>query len=95
MAARSRPRQHQKDDSTDAHEERNLWLQMLADLKKLRTVNQRAIELTTEICKEEERMGDDDGESQIINFTILGCSVPTHKQRADCDTLWQKPKARP
>ena len=34
-----------KDDSADAHEERNMWSQIVTDLKRLRTTHARATEV--------------------------------------------------
>lgn len=34
-----------KDDSADAHEERNMWSQIVTDLKRLRTTHARAAEV--------------------------------------------------
>lgn len=46
MAARNRPRgAFAKDDSADAHEERNMWSQIVTDIKRLRTTHARAAEV--------------------------------------------------
>ncbi|KAI9807818.1 MAG: hypothetical protein M1825_005123 [Sarcosagium campestre] len=58
MAARSRPRgPPQKDD--DAHEERNMWNQFVTDMKKLKTVNARATEVSRLIVEAEDGLGAD------------------------------------
>ena len=46
MAARNRPRgAFAKDDSADAHEERNMWSQIVTDIKRLKTTHARAAEV--------------------------------------------------
>ena len=46
MAARNRPRgAFSKDDSADAHEERNMWSQIVTDIKRLRIIHARAAEV--------------------------------------------------
>ena len=58
MAARSRPRAAvAKEDPTDAHEERNMWNQIVTDIKKLRQINTKAAEISTQIVETETRMG--------------------------------------
>ncbi|KAI9851155.1 MAG: SAGA HAT/Core module component [Thelocarpon superellum] len=59
MAARSRPRgAPSKDD--DAHEEeRNMWKQIVTDMKKLKTINARAAEVSRLIVESEDKMGAD------------------------------------
>ncbi|KAI9799765.1 MAG: hypothetical protein M1833_003884 [Piccolia ochrophora] len=58
MAARSRPRgPPAKDD--DAHEERNMWNQFVTDMRKLKTLNARATEVSRSIVETEEKLGVD------------------------------------
>lgn len=55
MAVRSRPRGlPAKDD--DAHEERDMWNRILADMKRLKTVHSRAAEISKFIVDAEEKM---------------------------------------
>lgn len=59
MAARNRPRAGPlKDDSADAHEERNMWNQIVNDLKRLKTIQTRATEVSKVIVEMEGRMSD-------------------------------------
>lgn len=58
MAARSRPRAALvKEDPTDAHEERNMWNQIVTDIKKLKQINAKADEISTQILEIEKIMG--------------------------------------
>ena len=58
MAARSRPRAALvKEDPTDAHEERNMWNQIVTDIKKLKQINAKADEISTQIVEIEKSMG--------------------------------------
>ena len=46
MASRNRPRgAFVKDDASDAHEERNMWSQIVTDIKRLRVTHARAAEV--------------------------------------------------
>lgn len=57
MAARNRPRAGvAKDDSADAHEERNMWNQIVADVKKLKQINAKAAEISIQIVELEAAM---------------------------------------
>ena len=59
MAARNRPRAGPiKDDSADAHEERNMWNQIVNDLKRLKTIQTRATEVSKAIVETEGRMSE-------------------------------------
>lgn len=59
MAARSRPRAGPlKDDSADAHEERNMWNQIVNDLKRLKTIQTRAAEVSKSIVDMESKMAE-------------------------------------
>lgn len=52
MAARNRPRAGvSKDDSADAHEERNMWNQILTDVKKLKQINAKAADISNQIVE--------------------------------------------
>ena len=45
-SSRSRPRgAFVKDDASDAHEERNMWSQIVTDIKRLRATHARAAEV--------------------------------------------------
>ncbi|MCJ1303767.1 hypothetical protein MMC08_006578 [Hypocenomyce scalaris] len=58
MAARNRPRgPPQKEDTADAHEERNMWNQIVSDLRRLKAINAKAKEVTDQIIKMEAEMG--------------------------------------
>ncbi|KAI9838383.1 MAG: hypothetical protein M1819_005651 [Sarea resinae] len=60
MSARNRPRGSQiKDDGADAHEELTIWKQLNGDIGKLKTLNQRAAEVSEEILKIEAKLGAD------------------------------------
>ncbi|CAF9903282.1 MAG: SAGA HAT/Core module component [Heterodermia speciosa] len=64
MAARNRPRAGvTKDDSADAHEERNMWNQIVADVKKLKQINAKAAEISTQIVDLEAAMARVDPET--------------------------------
>ncbi|KAL8717441.1 MAG: hypothetical protein Q9225_005307 [Loekoesia sp. 1 TL-2023] len=66
MAARNRPRAGPlKDDSADAHEERNMWNQIVNDLKRLKTIQTRATEVSKVIVEMEGRMSDPPTLAQI------------------------------
>ena len=55
MAARNRPRNGlAKEDRDDAHEERSMWEQIIRDLEKCKTINDRAKEVTALILEKEE-----------------------------------------
>ncbi len=54
MAARSRPRAGMtKEDPADAHEERNMWNQIVNDLKRLKVIHARATEVSNAIVEME------------------------------------------
>jgi len=58
MAARNRPRgAFVKDDPTDAHEERNMWSQIVTDIKRLRATHARAAEVAKLQVDLEAKMG--------------------------------------
>lgn len=59
MAARNRPRSGPlKDDSADAHEERNMWNQIVNDLKRLKTHQMKAMEVSKMIIETEGKMAE-------------------------------------
>lgn len=59
MAARSRPRGGMtKEDPPDAHEERNLWNQIVQDIKRLKTIWTRAAEVSNSIKEMETSMAE-------------------------------------
>lgn len=56
MAARNRPRGGLvKEDPADAHEERNMWNQIVSDLKRLKGIHARAAEVSAAIVDMESR----------------------------------------
>ncbi|KAK3178475.1 hypothetical protein OEA41_000611 [Lepraria neglecta] len=58
MAARNRPRgTFVKDDLTDAHEERNMWSQIVTDIKRLKTTHTRAADVAKLQVEMEAKMG--------------------------------------
>lgn len=58
MAARSRPRPaFVKEDPTDAHEERNMWNQIVTDIKKLKQINATAEKISARIIEVEKTLG--------------------------------------
>lgn len=70
MASRNRPRGvFVKDDASDAHEERNMWSQIVTDIKRLKTIHARAAELARMQVDLEARMGK--SEYDRFSFTIL------------------------
>lgn len=69
MAARNRPRAGPlKDDSADAHEERNMWNQIVNDLKRLKALQTRAAEVSKTIIEMEGRMSE---RRFLSNFAFL------------------------
>ena len=59
MAARNRPRGGMaKEDPPDAHEERNLWNQIVQDIKRLKTIWTRAAEVSNSIKEMESSMAE-------------------------------------
>ncbi|KAL8869969.1 MAG: hypothetical protein Q9174_003875 [Haloplaca sp. 1 TL-2023] len=71
MAARSRPRGPVKDDSADAHEERNMWNQIVNDLKRLKTIQTRATEVSIAIPELEKKMAEPPSLRQIDDLQDL------------------------
>ena len=62
MSQRARPRgAPTREDPTDAHEERNIWNQILSDLKKLQEINSRAAEVSQSIVEAEHEISIHDG----------------------------------
>jgi len=58
MAVRNRPRAALvKEDPTDAHEERNMWNQIVTDIKKLKQINAKAAEISAQIVDVETNLG--------------------------------------
>ncbi|KAF6221168.1 hypothetical protein HO133_002022 [Letharia lupina] len=58
MAARNRPRGGlTKEDATDAHEERNMWSQIVTDIKRLRTTHAKAAEIAKAQVDMEAKIG--------------------------------------
>ncbi|KAI9891484.1 MAG: SAGA HAT/Core module component [Vezdaea aestivalis] len=49
----ARPRNAPRDDAADATEERNLWSQIVGDVRKLQEINTRAAEVSQTIVEEE------------------------------------------
>ena len=61
MAARNRPRNGlAKDDSLDAHEERNMWNQIVNDLRKLKGIQARAADIAKQQIDVEARLAKGD-----------------------------------
>ena len=59
MAARSRPRGNaSKEDPADAHEERNMWNQIMIDVKKLSAISAKAKENSKAVIEKEASMGE-------------------------------------
>ena len=80
MAARNRPRAGiAKDDSADAHEERNMWNQIVTDVKKLKQINAKAAELSVQIVELENAIAKVDPETGkgrsvfLDNLFCMGC----------------------
>ncbi|KAL8677830.1 MAG: hypothetical protein Q9186_005775 [Xanthomendoza sp. 1 TL-2023] len=72
MAARNRPRSGpMKDDSADAHEERNMWNQIVNDLKRLKAIQTRATEVSKSIVEMEGRMAEPPTLKQIDELDEL------------------------
>ncbi|KAI4095011.1 MAG: hypothetical protein LQ344_001858 [Seirophora lacunosa] len=72
MAARSRPRAGPlKDDSADAHEERNMWNQIVNDLKRLKSIQTRASEVSKSIVDMESKMAEPPTLAQIDDLQDL------------------------
>ena len=58
MASRNRPRgAFAKDDASDAHEERNMWNQIVMDIKRLKSTHARAAEVAKLQVELEAKMG--------------------------------------
>jgi hypothetical protein len=58
MASRNRPRgAFVKEDASDAHEERNMWSQIVTDIKRLRATHARAAEVAKAQIELEAKMG--------------------------------------
>lgn len=74
MAARNRPRAGMaKDDSADAHEERNMWNQIVTDVKKLKQINAKAAEISAQIVELEAAMAKVDPETGKGRSDIISC----------------------
>ena len=72
MAARNRPRGVlAKEDATDAHEERNMWSQIVTDIKRLRTTHAKAAEIAKAQVDMEARMGKSKSHSHIERLGSL------------------------
>lgn len=59
-----------KEDPADAHEERNMWNQIVNDLKRLKVIHARATEVSSAIVEMESRF---DG-SQYLFFDVMTLS---------------------
>ena len=94
MAARNRPRAGiAKDDSADAHEERNMWNQIVTDIKKLKQINAKAAEISTQIVEQEAAMARVDpetgtGRSPVVHFSLYIARSP----RASIDFAHSDPR---
>ncbi|MCJ1451346.1 hypothetical protein MMC28_001682 [Mycoblastus sanguinarius] len=72
MAARNRPRGGLvKEDLSDAHEERNMWNQIVTDIKKLRTTHARAAEVAKLQVEKEKNMGSSPTVKEIDELAAL------------------------
>ncbi|KAL8918069.1 MAG: hypothetical protein Q9208_007591 [Pyrenodesmia sp. 3 TL-2023] len=72
MAARNRPRAGPlKDDSADAHEERNMWNQIVNDLKRLKSHQMKAMEVSKMIIDLEGKMAEPPSLAQIDDLLAL------------------------
>ena len=73
MAARNRPRgAFSKDDAADAHEERNMWSQIVTDVKRLKVIHARAAECAKMQVETETRIGKSEYIAEIlINYVFL------------------------
>ncbi|KAL9600179.1 MAG: hypothetical protein Q9219_003322 [cf. Caloplaca sp. 3 TL-2023] len=72
MAARNRPRAGPlKDDGVDAHEERNMWNQIVNDLKRLKNIQSRATEVSKAIVESEGKMSEPPTLAQIDDLQAL------------------------
>ena len=81
MAARNRPRAgNSKDESADAHEERNMWNQILTDIRKLRQINLKAAEISDQIVELEAAMAKVDPETGKRRSALLSSWCPKHLQ---------------
>lgn len=59
MAARNRPRGNaSKEDPADAHEERNMWNQIMIDVKKLSAISAKAKDNSKAVIEKEASMGE-------------------------------------
>lgn len=59
MAARNRPRSGLvNQDAVDAHEERNMWNQIVADVKRLKAISARSAEISITIRDTEANMNE-------------------------------------
>ncbi|SLM39683.1 SGF29 tudor-like domain [Lasallia pustulata] len=72
MAARTRPRgPPQKEDAADAHEERNMWTQIVNDLRGLKVINAKAKEIEGQILKMETEMGPSPSSAELAALENL------------------------
>ncbi|KAL8823426.1 MAG: hypothetical protein Q9191_005866 [Dirinaria sp. TL-2023a] len=72
MAARNRPRAAIiKEDPADAHEERNMWNSIVTDIKKLKQINAKAAEISTQVVDIEAKIGSKPSSQQIEDLTSL------------------------
>ncbi|KAL8924692.1 MAG: hypothetical protein Q9172_002594 [Xanthocarpia lactea] len=85
MAARNRPRAGPlKDDIADAHEERNMWNQIVNDLKRLKAIQIRATEISKAIVEMEAKMAEPPTLAQIDDLQDLyreGLKVGEEEQK--------------
>ena len=72
-----------KDDPADAHEERNMWNQILTDVKRLKQINAKAAEISNQIVELEAAIAIVDpetGKGRSASFQqILVASELLHK----------------
>ena len=78
MAARNRPRGGaSKEDPADAHEERNMWNQIMIDLKKLSVISAKAKDTSKAIVEKEASMGEGEQVVASLAFSVYPCGAAT------------------
>ena len=58
-----------KEEATDAHEERNMWSQIVTDIKRLRSTHAKAAEIAKAQVDMEAKMG----KSELKSSLYLSC----------------------
>lgn len=83
MAARNRQRNGQVKDDQD--EERNLWNQIITQVKQLQKVHVRATEISRLITSAEKEMSIDEGKHRYVSFQSLSGRTSKRLRRLRCD----------